>query len=244
MKLHRRLSISVFYPFLNDWGTIGSLVALAADTLQQITDDWEIIIVDDGSRQKDHEALQAVVRQIDGCRIVRHEKNKGYGGALQTGFREAKKDLVFYTDGDAQYDVREMVKLVDVMVKCSPLVGMVNGYKIKRHDPWHRVVAGKFYHYVVKFFFRIPIRDTDCDFRLLRREVLRLIHLRETTGTICIELVKSVEQAGFEIKEVPVHHFWRFSGKSQFFNVVRLWKTFLGLFHLWWRLMVQKQYAS
>jgi len=237
-------SITVFYPFLNDWGTIGSLVVLAADTLRRVTDDWEVIVVDDGSDEKSREALEAVVGEVKGARIIRHAQNRGYGGALRTGFTNAKKDLVFYTDGDAQYDVRELTLLLKKMDMDNAHLGMVNGYKIKRHDPLHRIIAGRVYHYIVKFFFRLPIRDTDCDFRLIKRHVFKDFTLQESTGTICIELVKSIDHAGYTIIEVPVHHFWRFSGKSQFFNFNRLFRTFLALFNLWWRLMVENKYRG
>ncbi len=164
----------------------------------------------------------------------------GYGGALRTGFSEAKKDLVFYTDCDAQYDPRELTKLYSAM---KSDIGMVNGYKIKRSDPLIRIVAGRIYHHVVKIAFGLPIRDTDCDFRLIRRDVFEKVKLFENTGTICVELVKKIDYYGFKIVEVPVHHYWRTSGHSQFFNFERLLKTGINLFKLWWKLIIRKEYA-
>ena len=125
-------TISVFFPFLNDWGTIGSLAALSASTLEKLTSDWEIVIINDGSKALDREALGMVAKYIPHLRIVDHEKNSGYGGALRSGFKNCQKELVFYTDGDAQYDPRELELLYE---KMTPDVGMVNGYKIKRNDP-------------------------------------------------------------------------------------------------------------
>lgn len=243
MKSNKTPSITVFYPFLNDWGTVGSLVALAADTLEKITDDWEILIIDDGSEKDAQEALKAVVRLIKNTRIIHHPKNLGYGAVLRTGFKNAKKELIFYTDGDAQYDPRELVELLKKMELDNSRLGMVNGYKIKRSDPTHRVIAGQLYHYIVKFFFQLPIRDTDCDFRLLKKEVLNAITLKESSGTICVELVKTIDHAGYTIAEVPVHHYWRTSGKSQFFNFNRLFHTFIALIKLWIRLIIQKRYV-
>ncbi len=243
--VNKKPSISIFFPFLNDWGTVGSLVALAVSTVEKLTSDWEIILVNDGSGEKDREALESIIQLInshkDRVRIINHEKNKGYGGALRSGFRTATKDLVFYTDCDAQYDPREMELLFNAM---KVDVGMVNGYKIKRNDPLVRIVAGRIYHHVVKFAFRLPIRDTDCDFRLIKRDVFQKVKLFESTGTICTELVKKINHFGYKIVEVPVHHYWRTSGKSQFFNFGRLAKTFLNLFKLWWKLMIKKNYMS
>lgn len=234
-------SITVFFPFLNDWGTVGSLVALAVSTVSKLTDDWELIIVNDGSKKEDREVLASIINTIglSQIRIIDHPKNMGYGAALRTGFREAKKELVFYTDCDAQYDPRELVNLYE---KLTPEVGMVNGYKIKRSDPWFRILAGRIYHHSVKLAFKLPIRDTDCDFRLIRRLVFKKVRLFENSGTICVELVKKVDKAGFRIAEVAVHHFWRTSGKSQFFNFRRLSTTGANLFKLWWKLIVKMEY--
>lgn len=249
-------SISIVFPFLNDWGTVGSLVSLAIATAKKYTDDWEVIIINDGSKLQDREALGMIVDLMDSnevgprparsdlekekkIRIIDHQKNKGYGGALRSGFAAASKDLIFYTDCDAQYDPREMSLLLD---RISPDIGMVNGYKIKRNDPFHRVVAGRVYHHLVKFTFRLPTRDTDCDFRLIRRKVFDKVKLFEDTGTICVELVKKIDYCGFKIAEVPVHHFWRTSGKSQFFNFKRLAATGTNLLRLWWKLMVKREY--
>jgi glycosyltransferase involved in cell wall biosynthesis len=238
-----RPSISIFFPFLNDWGTAGSLIALASATVSQLTDDWEIIIIDDGSTPENRKAIDDIVKAMKGAekqiRVIHHEKNSGYGGALIRGFKEAKKELVFYTDGDAQYDPREVRLLYERM---TPNIDMVNGYKIRRNDPWYRIVMGRLYHLFVKMAFRLPIRDTDCDFRLIRRSVFEKVMLFETTGTICTELVKKIDHFGFNIVEVPVHHFWRTSGKSQFFNMRRLAKTATNLGNLWWKLMIRKEY--
>lgn len=245
-------SLTIIFPFLNDWGTVGSLVTLAVVQAEKYTSDWELIIVNDGSNPKDRKALGDIIDLLKlktqssniksshgKITIIDHEKNRGYGGALRSGFAASSKDYIFYTDCDAQYDPREMTNLIEAL---DPTVGMVNGYKIKRHDPIHRIVMGRVYHHLVKLLFHLPIRDTDCDFRLIKRSVFENVKLFETTGTICVELVKKIDHEGFKIKEVPVHHFWRTSGKSQFFNGRRLAKTAANLLKLWWKLMVRKQY--
>lgn len=241
MKQTNKPSISIFFPFLNDWGTVGSLISLSIDAVSRLTDDWEVIIINDGSSSADKEALETIegVIKTKRLKIITHEKNRGYGGALRSGFENATKDLIFYTDCDAQYDPRELTKLCKEM---KPGIGMVNGYKIKRNDPIIRIVAGRIYHHLVKLMFNLPIRDTDCDFRLIRRTVFSKVKLFETTGTICTELVKKVDHYGFKIVEVPVHHFWRTSGKSQFFNFRRLYKTAINLLKLWWKLIMKKDY--
>ena len=252
MNLEKEPSISVFFPFLNDWGTVGSLLALAISSVSKLTDDWEVIIVNDGSEKSDREALEMITSVINSkfetrnsrqgktrIRIIDHKENRGYGGALRSGFAAATKDLIFYTDCDAQYDPREFSKLFATL---KPDIGMVNGYKIKRNDPIHRIIMGRLYHHLVKLAFNLPIRDTDCDFRLIRRKVFDKVKLFENTGTICVELVRKIDYHGYNIAEVPVNHFWRTSGKSQFFNINRLLGTALNLARLWKKLMIDGNY--
>ena len=231
-------SISVFFPAYNDAGTIASLVVLADRTLRKLTDDYEVIVVNDGSADHTAQVLSELESVYPRLRVVHHPTNMGYGSALRTGFASATKDLIFYTDGDAQYDVRELELLVPLM---SNSVDVVNGYKISRSDPMHRILIGKIYCWLIKLAFRIKIKDVDCDFRLVRRASYNRVRLFSTSGTICVEMVKSFQDAGLRFAECPVHHYHRAYGKSQFFNFKRLFKTFKDLSRLWWRLVVKRQ---
>jgi glycosyltransferase involved in cell wall biosynthesis len=228
-----RPSISVFFPAYNDGGTIPSMVLTALMTLRTLSDDYEVIVVNDGSADYTAAVLDELADRYPELRVIHHEQNQGYGGALRTGFSSATKDLIFYTDGDAQYDPREMTRLYDVW---SDKVDFVNGYKISRSDPLHRVVIGRVYHWTVKLAFGLRLRDVDCDFRLMRRSIFDTVHLESDSGVICVELMKKVQDAGFRIAEVPVHHFHRAYGKSQFFNFRRIWRTGVQLLGLWWEL--------
>jgi glycosyltransferase involved in cell wall biosynthesis len=174
-------------------------------------------------------------------KVVHHQTNRGYGGALRTGFETASKQLVFYTDGDAQYDPRELVTLYQAM---GPEVDFVNGFKIGRSDPLHRVVIGRLYHWFVKLSFGLRIRDVDCDFRLLRRKVFDKVQLTRSSGVICVELMKKVQDHGFRIAQVPVHHYHRSYGKSQFFNFRRVARTLLDLSRLWLELVVRQEHLE
>jgi glycosyltransferase involved in cell wall biosynthesis len=231
----QKLSLSIFFPCYNDKGTIASMVLGAKKVAQQLTNDFEIIVIDDGSTDGSRELLSALKEQVPELKLVFHEKNGGYGAALRSGFKAATKELVFYTDGDAQYDVRELPLLLS---KLTPDVDIVNGYKIKRSDPLHRIIVGYIYQYVMKLVFWLPIKDPDCDFRLIRRKVFDKVSLQSSTGTITIELVKKIQQAGFRFSEVGVHHYFRIYGKSQFFNFKRVFKTLWKLMFLWLELMI------
>ena len=210
-------------------------------TARTLTDDYEVIVVDDGSPDHTGELLDEMARHFPWLKVVHHAENRGYGGALRTGFLTATKDLVFYTDGDAQYDPREMVRLHEAL---TPDVDFVNGYKIGRSDPFHRKVIGKAYHLFVRTMFGLRLRDVDCDFRLMRRDVFRKVTLTRSSGVICVELMKKVQDHGFHIAQVPVHHFHRTYGKSQFFNLPRVARTLVDLTRLWLDLVVRKQHLA
>ena len=237
----QRPSLSIFFPAYNDAGTIASLALIAHMTARELTDDYEIIVVNDGSPDHTGELLNEMARHFPWLKVVHHEKNRGYGGALRTGFATASKDLVFYTDGDAQYDPRELAELHRAL---GPEVSFVNGYKIGRSDPVHRIVIGRVYHWFVRTVFGLRLRDVDCDFRLMRRQVLERISLTRSSGVICVELMKKVQDHGFRIAQVPVHHFHRSYGKSQFFNVRRVGRTLLDLARLWVELVVRREHLK
>jgi glycosyltransferase involved in cell wall biosynthesis len=230
-------SISAFFPAYHDWGTIASQVLLVSRTLRELTDDWEVVVVDDGSRDRTPEVLDELRKLCPQLRVVTHERNRGYGGALRSGFEAARKDWVFYTDGDAQYDVCELPKLWAVRTG----VDLVNGFKIARSDPLHRIVVGRVYHWLVKLAFWLRTPDVDCDFRLIRRSVFDRIALTRDTGLICVELVTKIEKAGFVSTYVPVHHYHRLHGRSEFFNFRRVAQVGVGLGRLWIELVWQRR---
>ena len=232
MTQNSKPSVSIFYPCYNDWGTMGSMVLFTLQTAEKLGIDYDFTIIDDGSGQQTLDLLDRVAHEYPNINIVRHETNKGYGGALRSGFASGTKEWIFYTDGDAQYDVRELAVLIE---KAGPDVDVVQGYKIQRHDPLHRIVIGRIYHWIVRVAFGLNICDTDCDFRLIRRSVFDTVQLKHDSGVICAEMMMRITRAGFRIVEVPVHHYQRAHGKSQFFNFPRLFRVAINLSSLWFR---------
>jgi glycosyltransferase involved in cell wall biosynthesis len=233
--------LSVFFPAYNDSGTIASLVITALRTARKLTPDFEVIVVNDGSADNTAEILDELARTYPQVRVVHHPSNRGYGGALRTGFATATRELVFYTDGDAQYDPAEMEVL---WRRFGDEVDLVNGYKISRSDPLHRIVIGRVYHHTVKILFGLTVRDVDCDFRMMRRSIFDRVHLEKNSGVICLEMMKKITDAGFRIAEVPVHHYHRAYGKSQFFNFRRLGRTAIDVFKLWFALVVRREHLK
>lgn len=233
-------SVSVFYPCYNDWGTMGSMVLFTLQTAERLGIDYDFTIIDDGSNDHTECLLNEITARFPNVRVVRHDGNRGYGAALRSGFAAATKEWIFYTDGDAQYDVRELAVLLE---KAGPDVDVVQGYKIQRHDPLHRIIIGRIYHWIVKIAFGLKLCDVDCDFRLIRRSIFDKITLESMSGVICVEMIKKIQRGGFRIVEVPVHHYQRAHGKSQFFNFRRLVRVAWQLAGLWIREMVLHRFG-
>ena len=232
----RTQSLSVFFPAYNDAPALPGLISKTFEVLPEIAEQFEVVVVNDGSRDE----TAAVLRHLQSIfgsqlRVIEHEKNRGYGGALRSGFAAVRHELVFYTDGDGQYDVGELPLLMREMTEG---VGLVNGYKLKRSDPWQRICIGWIYNKFARALFDIQIRDIDCDFRLMRRRIIQGLSLASNTGSICVELVRGIELTGCGVAEVGVHHFPRLYGRSQFFRVRSLLTTFRQLLDLYWRLVV------
>ena len=233
--------LTIVFPAYNDAGTIPSMIIGARLVARQLVSDYEIVVVNDGSTDHTAEVLSELEMTFPELRVIHHASNRGYGGALRTGFKAATKDLIFYTDGDAQYDPREVKLLFDVWDKTSDFV---NGKKIGRSDPIHRAVIGRLYHWCVRLTFGLSISDVDCDFRLFSRRIFDKVQLTKDSGVICVELMKKVQDYDFRIQEVPVHHFHRAYGKSQFFNFSRIGTTLMDLVRLWVELVIQKAHLK
>src|SRR5262249_13139645 len=150
-------------------------------------------------------------------------------------FETATKDLIFYTDGDGQYDVREITRLITLMTE---EIDVVNGYKLRRSDNRPRIVLGAIYKFLARWLFGLPIRDVDCDFRLMRREAIQKIALTSTSGVVCTEMIYKLRAAGCRFAETPVHHYPRLHGQSQFFTLRRVARTGYDFFKLWLKLVI------
>jgi glycosyltransferase involved in cell wall biosynthesis len=234
-------SLSVFFPAYNDAPSLPNLLEKTFATLRGRVAEYEVIVINDGSYDNTAAVLEEQRKLYEPClRIVTHAQNRGYGGALRSGFDAATKEWVFYTDGDSQYDISEMPRLLEL---AGPGTGLVNGYKLERHDPAHRIWIGKTYNFCARLLFGIRIRDIDCDYRLIRRDLLTQIQLTSTSGTICVELVRKLEMTGCAIVELGVHHYPRLYGKSQFFRLRSLATTFYELVRLWVRVVLLRRNA-
>jgi glycosyltransferase involved in cell wall biosynthesis len=225
-------SLSVFFPAYNDAGSIADLIVRGDQAARTLTDDVEIIVVDDGSRDGTGRVLAELRRQMPALRVITHTHNQGYGGALRSGFSAARKEWIFYTDGDGQYDPAELTHLAAAL---APGISVVNGYKRRRSDAWYRVAIGSAYNALVRRLLNLKVRDVVCDFRLMRRSLVQSLSLSSDSGAICVELVRALQDAGGRFAEVEVSHYHRRYGTSQFFTIARVFSTVRQMTRLWWK---------
>jgi len=209
--------------------------------LRELTDDYEIIVSNDASTDNSADILTELTAVYPRLRVLTNRTNRGYGGNLRCLFAAATKDLIFYTDGDAQYDPAELATLY---AHLTPEMDVVQGWKIERSDPLHRKIIGRVYHHFVRWWFGLHLRDVDCDFRLFRRHVLESFPLESNSGCITVEMMTRIEQCGFRVHEVPVHHYHRAYGQSQFFNFPRVARTLTELTGLWFKLRALRRWRG
>ncbi|MCA9954188.1 MAG: glycosyltransferase family 2 protein [Anaerolineales bacterium] len=195
-------SLTVSMPAFNEAENIPGMVADVLRVLPILTDDFEIIVVDDGSRDDTAVVTQQLAAQHPQLRLVQHEVNKGYGTAVLTGLTHASKELVFFTDADRQFDLSEIEKLLAKIETAD----LVVGYRAPRRDPFMRRLNGKGWSWLVTLLFGYTARDIDCAFKLMRRTVIEQLQDEITSGgaTFSAEFLVRAKQAGFKIAEVPI----------------------------------------
>jgi glycosyltransferase involved in cell wall biosynthesis len=237
----KKPSLSFFFPAFQDAGTVEKLVLAASEVLREIAEQWEIIIVNDGSFDHTGDVADECAQKYDNVIVQHHIYNIGYGAALKTGFYTAQHELIFYTDGDMQYDPQEL-KLLLPLLKDN--VAIVSGYKKKRADTWDRVLSAKFYNWIVRSIFRIHVRDVDAAFKLMRREVIDNIELMSNGGFICAELFAKARKFGYEVAQLPVSHFKRSYGRSSAFNLFFILRSTIELLELWWDIMAREKFFA
>lgn len=209
-------SLSILFPFLNDEATVTRQIICAYTIGKKITPDLEVIALHGGkSKDNTYGKIKYMKTIYPNLKIINKQNNKEGYAVIKQGFKQVSKEWVFYTDGDAQYHLEEdLLKLVNCQINTSATV--VNGYKIRRHDSFLRIFFGDIYRLLAKTIFKLPIRDIDCDFRLIKTSLLKKINLESNDASILPEMIKKLQFAGGNFAEVAVGHFPRTYGESNY----------------------------
>ncbi len=210
MNTRSRPALSLVFPVFDEEDNIGPLLETAHEIASRLTPEFEIIVVDDGSRDNSAAIIDAWCRGNTRFRAIRHERNAGYGAALHSGLREAGGELVFFSDADLQFDLSEIEKLLQHTGKFD----IVAGYRAPRSDPWPRRVIANVWGMLVQLLFGLRVRDIDCAFKVFRREVLDDISIASLGAFVNTEILVRARAAGYRIHQVPVSHRRRRFGKQ------------------------------
>lgn len=204
--------ISVILPAFNEENNVGQMVADCLAYLRKLKDDYEVIVVNDGSVDETAEVIQKISKKNKKVRLLNHSKNKGYAQALKTGFEAAKFDYVFFTDSDRQF----RLDALDVMfpIAKTGVVDLVVGYRLKRQDPFLRKLLSWGYNTLASFLFDLSVKDIDCAFKLFRKDIFKKIKIESKSFFFNTEILAKARLFNFNIIEVGVPHFPRTAGKS------------------------------
>lgn len=204
----KRPGLSIALPAYNEEANVGSAVARMIEAAEPLFETIEVVVVDDGSRDRTAERVREIARADPRVRLVQHPANRGYGAAVTSGLRAASQPLVFYTDSDLQFDphqIRDLIARIDESA-------IVIGYRRNRQDPWIRKLNAWAWNGLQRLTFGLAVRDVDCAFKLFRREVLEHLPLEAEGAFFSTELLLRARAAGYTFVEVPVDHFPRRAG--------------------------------
>ncbi|MDD5195050.1 MAG: glycosyltransferase family 2 protein [Candidatus Omnitrophica bacterium] len=221
--------LSVFFPAYNEQDNIARTVKNAFEIIPELAENFEIMVVDDGSRDKTADVLKQLSEKYENLKVLTHQKNKGYGGALKTGFSNAKYDYIFFTDGDGQFHLQELEKLLPLIAICD----IAAGFRIKRQDPIYRILNAHAYNLLIRILFGLNAKDIDCAFKLIKKRAIEPRKLKSNAGFISAEFLIRAKKRGFVIKQVGVTHLARKSGRATGASFKVIFNSFYELFKLW-----------
>jgi glycosyltransferase involved in cell wall biosynthesis len=222
------ISLSVFFPCYNEAENIDRVARSAVAVLSQMVRRWEIIIVNDGSRDSTAQVAEALAAWDKRISVVHHQANQGYGMALRSGFAAAKMEYVFYTDGDGQFDMRELDRLLAILGQAD----IISGYRRSRSDGLTRRINAACWGMLVQRMLHFRCRDVDSAFKLYKREIFDRIRLKSTGALIDAEVLARASRLGYTIKTVPVSHLPRLSGRQTGASVAVIIRAFKELLRL------------
>lgn len=224
-----RPRLTFFFPAFNEEENVERTVELALEKIGPMVDgSIEVLVVDDGSTDRTPELADALATADERVR-VHHQPNRGYGGALKAGFGNARGELICFSDGDLQFDLAEMARLLDRLGDAASPVDAVIGYRIKRRDPFHRIFIAKTYNAIVSVAFGLRVRDIDCAMKLFRRQVFDGLRLDADGPFLSAELLIKLGARGVKIAQVGVNHYPRAAGTNTGASFTKILRTFRDL---------------
>ena len=238
---HSVRSLSVILPAYNEEANVALAVERVSETMQSLGMDYEIILVNDGSRDRTGEIARELQTRIPHFKLVEHFPNRGYGGSLKAGFAAATCDWIAFTPSDNQFDFRE----ISLLLARSTKADIVSGYRANRRDPFIRRLNALGWNSVVRLLFGYLCRDIDCGFKLFRRELLEHVHIESNGAMIDTEFLAGARARGYTLTDVPVTHLPRQAGHPTGANLKVILKAFRDLarfrLRLWRELAVERR---
>lgn len=235
-----RPRLTFFFPAYNEEENIERTVERALAEIGPLVPSIEVLAIDDGSSDRTPELADALAAADPRVRVF-HQPNRGYGGALQAGFANARGELICFSDGDLQFDLREMSRLLDRLADTSKPVDGVIGYRIRRRDPFHRIFIAKTYNAIVSVAFGLRVRDIDCAMKLFRRELFDGLWLEAEGPFLSAELLTKLRAKGVRLAQVGVHHYPRAAGQNTGASFKKILRTFRDLAKLRWALWTNRE---
>lgn len=229
-------SLSVFFPSYNEEKRIKETVTKAKKVLEKVAKNWEILIVNDGSKDKTGEIAQQLSKKDKRIKVINHNPNRGYGAALKSGLYSAKYPWIAFTDADGQFDFAEITEFIKTQKRTK--ADCVIGFYRKRQVPFYRKVNTYLWQIIVWILFGLNVRDIDCGFKLIGKHVVDVIpKLQSERGAfISSEFLINANKKKFKIIEIPVNHYPRTTGAGTGANIDVIIKSFVDLFTLWKKL--------
>jgi glycosyltransferase involved in cell wall biosynthesis len=219
--------VGIFFPAFNEEGNIEQSVRSAVEVLSELCSDYEVLVVNDASTDRTGEIADSLARHNSKIRVIHHPENRKLGGAMRTGFREAKKEFVFYVDADNPVDFRDLGKALELMdgSNLSDKSDVVIGYRLNRDETLKRTIYSKVYNLMIRILFGLKVKDVNFSFKLFRRRVLDTIPLRTASSFLDAELLIASKRAGFTINEIGIRYYPRITGKSTMASPKVIWKV-------------------
>lgn len=224
--------LTLFFPCYNEEANVATTVRAALDVARQVAEDYEVLVIDDGSRDKTVDTAEAIAKVDPHVRVVRRERNGGYGEALKSGFAAGRFPWIFFSDADGQFNLRELVRAVEKAREADVVIG----FRKHRADPWHRKMNALIFKMALYVFMGLRVRDVDCAFKLFKRDVFSRVRLKTTGAMISAEILSKARKNGFSIAEVGVEHLPRKAGSSTGANPRVILRAMREFWVLWWDL--------